>query len=167
MKLPKLSKAQKEELISDLVHALVQTKSIEEVILFLQDLITKKEMEILSRRLRVAKLLIDQMTYDQITDDLHVSHATIAKIGAWLAEKGDGFRTIIAKLPKEKNTKDVEKMFNWNQFKRRYSLYFWPELLLQEIVKNANQKQKDKIKDVLDTLEEKSELHRRIEKLLR
>ena len=51
--------------------------------------------------------------------------------------------------------------------KRRHGLYFWPELLLEEIVKQADNKQKKKIADVLDKLDEKSELHRRIEKLLK
>ncbi len=162
----KLSKSQQEDITSDLIHALVQTKSIEEVILFLQDLITKKEMEILSRRLRIAKLLIVGMTYDEIKDTIHVSHTTIAKIGTWLAEQGDGFRNIITKLPKETTQKDPLMTFDWKKFKRKYSLYFWPELLLQEIVKSANSKQKEQIKNVLDKLEEKSDLHREIEKLL-
>ncbi|MEK7534267.1 MAG: hypothetical protein AAB600_02910, partial [Patescibacteria group bacterium] len=114
-----------------------------------------------------AKLLLSGMTYEEIEKNLHTSHTTVAKIAAWLAERGDGFRKIIEKLPKYK---DEEKWFErseWDSFKRRYSLYFWPELLLEEIVKNANQKQKERIRSVLERLEEKSELHKNIEKLLR
>ena len=54
----------------------------------------------------------------------------------------------------------------WDNIKRRYSLYFWPELLLEEIIKNAHQREKERIKSVLERLEEKSELHKKIEKLL-
>lgn len=165
-RIEKLSRKEQEELVMDLVNALVQAQTLNEAALFLQDLLTKSEMKILAKRLRIAKLLLAGMTYEQIETDLHVSHGTVAKIAAWLAERGDGFRKIIEKLPKKK---DEEKWFErseWDSFKRRYSLYFWPELLLEEIVKNANQRQKDRIKEVLDKLEEKSELYKKIERLL-
>lgn len=163
----KLSKEDQESLIFDLIHAFTQTHSVGEAAIFLQDLLTKAEMRILGKRLRIAKLLLENMTYDEIAEGLHTSHATVAKIGAWLAERGDGFRKIIEKLPKQKQIKHWTERSDWDKFKRRYSLYFWPELLLEEIVKNANQRQKDRIKSVLERLEEKSELHKKIEKLLR
>lgn len=166
-RIEKLSKAEQEELVFDLVHAMVQAQTVSEASLFLQDVLTKSEMKMLAKRLRIAKLLLAGMTYKQIEESLHVGHSTVAKIAAWLAERGDGFRKIIEKLPKKK---DEEKWFErseWERFKRRYSLYFWPELLLEEIVRNANHKQKERIKSVLERLEEKSELHKKIDKLLR
>lgn len=166
-RIEKLSRTEQEDLVFDLVNALVQTQSLNEAALFLQDLLTKSEMKMLSKRLRIAKLLLTGLTYEQIETQLHVSHATVAKIAAWLAERGDGFRKIIEKLPKEKQEEKWFERSEWDSFKRRYSLYFWPELLLEEIVKNANQKQKERIKSVLERLEEKSELHKKIEKLLR
>lgn len=166
-RIEKLSKEDQESLVFDLINAFAQTHNVGEAALFLQDLLTKAEMKILGKRLRIAKLLLEGMTYDEIAKDLYTSHATVAKIGAWLAERGDGFRKIIVKLPKQNNMKHGTERSDWDKFKRRYSLYFWPELLLEEIVKNANQKQKERIKSVLERLEEKSELHKNIEKLLR
>lgn len=166
-RIDKLSKEDQESLVFDLIHAFTQTHSVGEAALFLQDLLTKAEMKILGKRLRIAKLLLENMTYDEIAEDLHTSHATVAKIGAWLAERGDGFRKIVDKLPKQKQTKNWAERSNWDKFKRRYSLYFWPELLLEQVVRSANEKQKEKIRKVMERLEEKSELHRKIEKLLR
>lgn len=166
-RIEKLSKEEQESLVLDLVNAIVQAQSVTEAALFLQDLLTKSEMKVLAKRLRIAKLLLAGMTYQQVRTDLHVSHSTVAKIAAWLTERGDGFRKIIGKLPKEKHEKKWFDRSEWDSFKRRYSLYFWPELLLEEIVKNANQKQKERIRGVLERLEEKSELHKNIEKLLR
>lgn len=165
----KLSKDEQEDLFFDLLKALVYIQSIEEAALFLQDLLTRKEAQILSKRLRIAKLLIAGMTYGEIARQLHVSYATIAKIAVWLAEKGDGFRKIIEKIPKKELEKEKHwvDLSDWNKFKRRYSLYFWPELLLEEIIKSAGRRQKEQIGKVLEKLEEKSDLHRRIEKLLR
>lgn len=165
-RLNKLSKKEQEELFFDLVNALVYTQSISDAALFLQDLLTRKEAQNLSKRLRIAKLLIAGMTYEEIGKDIHVSHGTVAKIAAWLSERGDGFRKIIEKLPKKEVRKSWVDLSDWDRFKRRHTLYFWPELLLEKIVESASAKQKDQIKRVLERLDEKSKLHRRIEKLL-
>lgn len=163
----KLSRGDQESLILDLTHAFTQTHNVGEAALFLQDLLTKAEIKTLGKRLRIAKLLLEGMTYDEIAKNLYTSHATVAKIGAWLAERGDGFRKIIEKLPKQKQVEHWTQRSDWDNFKRRYSLYFWPELLLEEVIKSANHRQKERISEVLERLEEKSELHRKIEKLLK
>lgn len=133
-------------MVFDLVNALVQAKTVGEAALFLQDLLTKQEMKILAKRLRIAKLLLSGKTYEEIESALHTSHATVAKIAIWLAERGDGFREIIRRLPQKKEPKTWQEYSEWDKFKRRYSLYFWPELLLEEVIKNANIRQKEKIK---------------------
>lgn len=163
----KLSKKTQEDLVLDLVYAIVESQSVSDVALFLQDLLTQKEIEILSKRLRIAKLLLCGTTYEEIKGQLHVSHSTVAKIAAWLLEKGEGFRTIIQKLPKQKSSKTWAEFSDWDRLKRQYSLYFWPELLLEEIIKNSNKRQKERIQEVLKQVKEKSELHKRIEKLLK
>ncbi|MDO8657470.1 MAG: Trp family transcriptional regulator [Candidatus Levybacteria bacterium] len=167
-RLEKLSKSEQEDLFVDLLNALVYTESLSDAALFLQDLLTRKEAQNLSKRLRIAKLLITGMTYEEIAKDIHVSNGTIAKIAIWLEERGDGFRKIIEKLPKREIEKEKTWMdiSDWDKFKRRHALYFWPDLLLEKIISTANTKQKDQIRNVLDKLDEKNELHRRIEKLL-
>jgi len=167
-RLQKLSRKEQEGLIFDLIYALTKSQNLNEAALFLQDLLTKKEAEILSKRLRIAKLLIEGMTYQGISKQLYVSHGTVAKIAVWLAEKGDGFRKIVEKLPKKGTEKDMSNMssFDWDKFKRRHPSYFWPELLLEEVIKRANKRNKEKIKNVLKNLDEKSELHKRMEKYL-
>lgn len=162
----KLTQKEQGELILDLVNAMVSAKNVGDAALFLQDLLTKSEMKILAKRLRIAKLLIAGMDYREIEQNLHVGHTTIAKIAAWLAERGEGFRKTISNLPKQAKSKSWDEISEWDNLKRRYSLYFWPELLLEQIVKNASQRQKEKMKNVLDRLEEKSELHKRIGKFL-
>lgn len=164
-RLDKLTRKEHEELVLDLVNAIVGAKSVTDSALFLQDLLTQSEMRMLSKRLRIAKLLLNGSTYENIETQLHVSHSTVAKIGTWLSEKGDGFRTIIKNLPKQSEEKSSE-FSEWDKIKRRHSLYFWPELLLEEIVKNANNRQKQRIKEILDGLKDKSQLNKKINKLL-
>ncbi len=136
-RIEKFSASEKEDLVLDLVHAVVMVQSVKDVALFLQDLLTKSELRMLSKRLRIAKLLLQGLTYEQIEDKLHTSHTTVAKIAAWLSEKGEGFRAIVQKLPKKQNIKEWHNYSEWDKIKRRYSLYFWPELLLEEILKSA------------------------------
>jgi TrpR-related protein YerC/YecD len=165
-RIDKLSKKDHEELVMDLVNAFVISNTLADAATFLQDLLTMSEMKTLAKRLRIAKLLLAGMTYEEINSVIHASNGTIAKIAAWLAERGDGFRKTISKLPAQKDEKQWYEYSEWDKLKRRYSLYFWPELLLEEIVKNANIKQKQRIRNVLMQLEEKSELHKKLEKLL-
>lgn len=165
-RLDKLTRKDHEDLVTDLINAIVGAKSIGDSALFLQDLLTKAEIKMLAKRLRIAKLLLAGMTYREIEKQLHVGHSTVAKIGIWLSEKGDGFRKIIKNLPQQKNIKSWQEYSDWDKLKRRYSLYFWPELLLEEIVKSADDRQKQRIRDVLDGLEKKSQLHKNLEKLL-
>ncbi len=165
-RIDKLTRKEEEGLVLDLINAIVGAKNIADAAFFLQDLLTKSEMRMLAKRLRIAKLLLAGLTYQDIQMQLHVSHSTVAKIAVWLSEKGDGFRATIKKLPKQK-TEEASRLSEWDSLKRKYSLYFWPELLLQEIVKSANNRQKQRIKDVLDGLEKKSQLHKNLDKLLR
>ena len=166
-KIEKLSKSEQESLLFDLVNALVAAKSLNDAALLLQDLLTKSEILTLSKRLRIAKLLIDGAPYEDIEKKINTSHATIAKIAVWLTERGEGFRKIIGSLPKNSNDKKLKEFSDWDKYKRRHGLYFWPELVLEEVIKNSNKKQKDKIRNVLDKVEEKSELHKRLGKLLK
>lgn len=166
-RLEKLSKDKQESLVFDLIHAIIAAQTVSDAALFLQDLLTQSELKILGKRLRIAKLLLEGRTYEEIEKNLHVSHGTVAKIAAWLTDRGDGFRRIVKKLPKQKDEKSWHEYSDWDKIKRKYSLYFWPELLLEEIVKGADRKQKEKIRSVLDRVEEKSELHRRLAKFLK
>ena len=163
----RLSKQDQESLLFDLIHAIVQSRNVNEAALFLQDLLTKSEILAISKRLRIAKMLIDGSSYEDIEQRLSVSHGTIAKIAAWLTDRGEGFRNIISKIPKEPKPKDLADISDWDRIKRKHGLYFWPELVLEEIIKSSNKKQKDRIKTVLKTVDEKSQLYKQLDKLLR
>lgn len=162
----KLSKDKQEDLVFDLFNAIIEAKSLDEAALFLQDLLTKAEIKMLSKRLRIAKLLLDGMTYHDVGKELHVSYGTVAKISVWLSQRGEGFRAIIKKIPSRRKEELGYEFSEWSKLKKRYPMYFWPELLLDEIIKTANNKQKKTIASVLSKLEGKNDLHRHIEKLL-
>jgi TrpR-related protein YerC/YecD len=153
-------------LLFDLVSAFTIVKSPTESALFIQDLLTKNETKTLAKRLRIAKLLLQGKSYEEVQTDLHTSFATIAKVGYWLERSGEGFRTVIKRLPQRAKPKHWTEYSDWDKFKRHHSLYFWPELLLEEIVKSASRREKERLQKVLDQLDKKSSLHQKIQELL-
>lgn len=165
-RLDKLSKNQKEDLLADLLAAFQIVRDPTEVVLFVQDLFSRSEVAHLAKRLRIAKLLLNGKTYEEIEKDIHTSHATVAKVAEWLTRKGDGFRRVIAKLPEEQRKDTSLVAQEWNRLKRRYPRYFWPEILLEEIVKMADTRQKERLRGLLSTLKEKSNFHKQLETIL-
>lgn len=154
----KLTPKRRKELILDLCRAFSTLKSPEEVADVLLDLLTPKEIETIAKRLQIAEQLIHKIDYSSIRQDLRVGFSTIARVNTWLNLAGRGFKTIFARKKKVKEPiSDEEKYdpFSWYNVKRRYSLYFWPQLLVEEFMKIADEKQKYKIKEVFEKLEEK------------
>lgn len=165
-RIDKLSKGDHEDLLRDLVNAFYSLKSPTEAALFIQDLLTEREVTNVSKRLRIAKLLLEGGKYEEVGKGLHTSYGTVAKVGAWLAQKGDGFRMVIQRLPKKQKVKDWREYSQWDKFKRGHPMYFWPELVLEEIVKSANKREKERLSKVLQSLGDKSHLHKKLQELI-
>ena len=166
-RLEKLSKDDQQDLLFDLLSAFKAINTIDQVVLFIQDLLTNSEVKRLAKRLRIAKLLLEGETYEAIELELHTSHSTVAKVAIWLADKGEGFRSVIKRLPKRKDSQ-FRSILNdeWDQLKRNYSRYLWPEILLEEIIKSASKRKKAKLEKMIDSLKLKSDLHKNLKALL-
>jgi TrpR-related protein YerC/YecD len=171
----KLSKEEQERLILRLCQALCSVNNPLEAAQFLKDILSAQEAEMIAKRLKVAEFLIEGKTYSQICVALKVSSGTIAKIYEWLKLSGDGFKLITERLPKEKEADDkisedeIDKRLNpysWRNIKKRHPLFFWPQLLLEEVVKSAKEKDKKKIRAVLRTMDQKSDLYRQLNQIL-
>ncbi|MCL5434984.1 MAG: Trp family transcriptional regulator [Patescibacteria group bacterium] len=165
------SKKEKQGIILDFIYGFVLCKNIDEAVIFLGDILTKKELEILSRRLRIAKLLIEGKDYREIQEQVHVSHGTIAKIAMWLNEKGEGFRKVVQRLPKEAKNKDLMGESFWEDVKRKYPNYFLPERIIEGILKEYNTQKERKTRESINNLEvslsEKREINKQVEKQYR
>lgn len=89
-----------------LVDAILKLETREECYRFLEDLLTIREMEDLSQRLQVAKLLTDKVTYTEITQKTGASSATIGRVNRALSYGADGYKTILQKLKATGETDD-------------------------------------------------------------
>ena len=90
---PQLSKP----LINQLCTAISGLSTQEEVLAFLRDALTLEEIEEISRRLEVARLVSAGKTYRSIAAETSVSTATITRIAYWLHHGPGGYRRALEK----------------------------------------------------------------------
>ena len=82
------------ELKARLYSIMTQLKTPDEVEEFLKDLCTNKEIEQMAQRIKAAELIAEGKTYNQITDELDISSATIARVSQAL-KYGNGYKRFI------------------------------------------------------------------------
>lgn len=152
----KLSRKFQSELLGDLIEAFTLLRSPEDTAKFMTDLITAAEAKMLSKRLRIAKLLLDGKTYQSIEQDLRVSHGTVAKVASWLLASGEGFKKVISLLPKKDQPHSVE-YDDFSKFKRGHPLYFWPELILERWGRAAGETERKRLESIIEKLSRKAE----------
>lgn len=125
----------------------------------LSDLLTPKEIETIAKRLEIVELLLKNYEYDAIRRELKVGYSTIARVNTWLNVSGEGFRMMLSRKkssPKEVPESERYDPMSWYNIKRRYSMCFWPQLLLDELVRNADSREKKKISEMLEKLSVKT-----------
>lgn len=88
-----------------LVEAILKLETKEECYRLLEDLLTIREVEDLSQRIQVAKLLTDKVTYTEITQITGASSATIGRVNRALIYGADGYKMILQKLFDEEKDK--------------------------------------------------------------
>jgi len=85
----------------DLCKALLSLKTQEECFAFLEDLCTIKEIQDISQRLEVAKMLSQGISYTTICKETGASTATISRVSRCYEYGAGGYKTIIARLNEE------------------------------------------------------------------
>ena len=133
---------------------------------FIKDLLSEGEVIMLARRLQIARLLDQGYTYDEIERAMKVSNTTIAKVQTWLNLYGEGYRMVLKRTAGKASATSNPGPLSWNKLKKKYPMYFWPELLLKEIVNSANKKERARLVKVVDGLKEKTRLSKDLTKIL-
>lgn len=167
----KLGRADVEKYFFKLCFAVSEMKNPKEVAEFVRDLLSFQEAEMLAKRLMIAEAILGNQTYGEIREKLKVSNGTIARVQGWLKISGEGYRRAVerAKSKKIEASMLVENFSEWNSIKKRYSMYFWPQLLLEELIQNSSKRQKEHIETVMREMEKskrKTTLFKRIAKIM-
>jgi len=94
------------------IDSLKNTKSSDQVVSFLNDLLSNTEQVMLAKRVSIAFLILEnKYTYEQISRTLKVSYGTIAKVYSVLALKGKGYREILGNILVKKKIKNALSEF--------------------------------------------------------
>lgn len=80
-----------------LLDAIKKAKNARELPDFLDDLLTEEEILDLAQRLKIAKLIIDGKTYDEIAEKVGTSTSTVSKIGQVLKYGKGGLAKVFQK----------------------------------------------------------------------
>lgn len=109
---------------------------------FLKALLTHTEMKMLAKRIQISKMLVEGYSYSEIRKYVKVTDPTIAKISNILATDGEGLLTAINHLRKIEKATDDEMMRISPDLKKRYPIYFLPDILVEEASKKIRVRSK-------------------------
>ncbi|HZG78037.1 hypothetical protein FE782_12820 [Paenibacillus antri] len=84
--------------IDQLFEAVLTLKNLEECYTFFDDLCTINEIQSLSQRLEVARMLRKGSTYNQIETETGASTATISRVKRCLNYGNDGYKMTLERL---------------------------------------------------------------------
>ena len=95
------------EAADHLFEAILSLESMEECYRFFEDVCTAAEIVAMAQRVEVAKMLLDNYTYQDIATLTGVSSATISRVKRSLMYGADGYQRTLGKLLKQEE--DVKK----------------------------------------------------------
>lgn len=83
------------EKYDELFEAILKLKSLEDCQLFFEDVCTIKELEAISQRLEVAKMLMDGKNYGEVSRATGASTATISRVNKCITYGKGGYEIVI------------------------------------------------------------------------
>lgn len=167
----KLPAAEREQLLVDFFRSLAAIKNSSEAAKVLCDLLSPNELDMVAKRLAIARALLDGENYQAISRTLRVSTNTIARVNAWLNESGEGYRLVVGRVSKSASPKARDHIWasttGLAQLKRQYPQYFWPELLLKRIIATANKRERLALLSIVSKTKHKTKLLKQIDRILK
>lgn len=154
----RLSKLEQQRLLIALCHAISSVKGDKEAAQVLTDLLTPSEIEMVAKRLEIAKMLMQGKTYDQIRTRINAGYSTIGRISTWLNLSGEGFKIAVSRMKKEDKFPNIEEKldpFSWSNIGRRYPTRIWPLMAIDKFLKVAKKNEKSKLLTILQSMEGK------------
>ena len=79
----------------DLYTAILSLESENDCRMFFEDICTMKELETMSQRLEVAKMLLDKKTFNEIVQATGASTTTISRVNRCLNYGDGGYRKVL------------------------------------------------------------------------
>ena len=82
---------------SELFEEILKLETIEECNKFFDDLCTINELEAMLQRIKAAKMLLQDKTFQEVTKETKISSATLARVSKCIKYGDGGYKDIIEK----------------------------------------------------------------------
>jgi TrpR-related protein YerC/YecD len=128
VKYNQLSDFEKKKFLGEFYSMISLLRGRDEVKKFFKDLLTLSEVVMISRRIQIAKMLLEGFDYEEIRKQLKVGKTTISQVEKWLNNGFGGYQEIIKRHNKKEAKWRVKNTppppFSWQAIKRKYPLHF-------------------------------------------
>ena len=101
--MPKIDK----QYLDKLYQAVLSLRTKQECAAFFDDICTIQELEALSQRLEVARLLHEGKNYVDINKQTGASTATICRVSKCLSYGDGGYKSVLEKMEKGENSNEI------------------------------------------------------------
>ena len=85
---------------SELYKEILKLETIEECEKFFDDLCTINELDAMLQRIKAAKMLLEDKTFQEVTKETKISSATLARISKCIKYGDGGYKDILTKEKK-------------------------------------------------------------------
>ncbi|PIP27256.1 MAG: hypothetical protein COX30_02875 [Candidatus Moranbacteria bacterium CG23_combo_of_CG06-09_8_20_14_all_39_10] len=130
-----LTENQKKKYLGEFYSTIALLKTKDEAKRFFKDLLTLSEVVMISRRIQVAKMLLEGRIYEDIKKELKIGTTTISQVEKWLFNGFGGYKEVLDKHKNNKN-KNNKPAFEFEIFpatlKKKYPAYFLLSNLLKK-----------------------------------
>lgn len=84
--------------VNELVETLFACESKEDLLAFLEDVATTRELNEMAKRWKTAKLVSQGVQYRKIAEITGLSTATVTRVASWLNNGAGGYKKALAKI---------------------------------------------------------------------
>jgi uncharacterized protein YerC len=111
-------------MLNDFFRMVAELKTQKDAANFFKDLLTPSESLMLTRRIEIAKMLLEGWNFEEIRRKLKVGYNTINSVNRWLYS---GFGGYLKELQQFKSKKEFQKQVpinEWERIKKKYPAHF-------------------------------------------
>lgn len=124
-----LSEFEKKKYLGEFYSMIALLRSRDEAKNFFKDLLTLSEVVMISRRIQIAKMLLEGESYEEIKKRLRVGGSNICQVEKWLNNGFGGYRKIIQRYKKadeKRKGADFSKAvpYSGEWVRKKYPLHF-------------------------------------------
>ena len=98
MRYGQLTELEKKKYLGEFYTMISLLRSREEAKNFFKDLLTLSEVVMISRRLHVARLLVEGWKYEEIRKKMRIGVSTISHVDRWLSSGFGGYKSVVRRF---------------------------------------------------------------------